>query len=160
MVWTGLLLGFYMFLHKSNLVPDTMDGFDGEHQFCRGDLNLLGPDKTMMVEIRWSKTIQHREKILRVPVLPAKNKAICPVFWVHYMVQKIPAQTGEPVLTLVCGNNRLALSANQLIYRFRKWLILIGEEPSIFSLHSLRRGGATFAYQSNMETEMIKLMGD
>ena len=26
--WTALLLGFYMFLRKSNLVPDTMDGFD------------------------------------------------------------------------------------------------------------------------------------
>ena len=32
-VWTGLLLGFYKFLRKSYLVPDTMDNFDKEHQF-------------------------------------------------------------------------------------------------------------------------------
>ena len=32
--------------------------------------------------------------------------------------------------------------------------------PAVFSLYSLRRGGATFAYQSNIEAEMIKLMGD
>ena len=32
--WTGLLLGFYMFLRKSNLVPDTMEMFNGEQQFC------------------------------------------------------------------------------------------------------------------------------
>ena len=37
---------------------------------------------------------------------------------------------------------------------------MIGEDPSIFTLHSLHRGGTTFAYQSNMEGEMIKLMGD
>ena len=94
----------------------------------------------MMVEIRWSKTIQHKEKILRVPVLPAKNKAVCPVFWMHYMISKVPASAEQPVLALALGRSRLALSANQLIYRFRKWLTLIGKEPSVFSLHSLRRG--------------------
>ena len=69
--WTGLLLGFYMFLRKSNLVPDTMETFDMQQQFCRADINLLGLDKAMMCEIRWSKTIQHKQKILRLPVLPA-----------------------------------------------------------------------------------------
>ena len=33
-------------------------------------------------------------------------------------------------------------------------------DASLFSLHSIRRGGATFAYQSNMEGEMIQLLGD
>ena len=78
--WTATLLGFYLFLRKSNLVPDTMDTYNVEQQFCRGDINLLGMDKAMMIEIRWSKTIQHKQKILRLPVLPAHNKAVCPVF--------------------------------------------------------------------------------
>ena len=144
--WTGLLLGFYMFLRKSNLVPDTMESFDKDQQFCRSDINLLGLDKAMMCEIRWSKMIQHKQKILRLPVLPAKNKAICPVFWVHYMIATVPAQPHHPVLALAGNGRTWALSANQLIYRFRKWLILIGQDPTIYSLHSLRRGGATFAY--------------
>ena len=140
--WTALLLGFYMFLRKSNLVPDTMTTFDGTQQFCRSDINLLGIDKAMMCEIRWSKTIQHKQKVLRLPVLPAKNKVICPVFWVHYMISRIPAKPDDPVFTLLSGETTLALSANQLIYRLRKWLILVGEEPTTYSLHSLRRGGA------------------
>ena len=104
-----------------------------------------------MVEIRWSKTIQHREKILRLPVLPASNKAVCPVFWTHYMVNKIKAGPRQPVLALRDKGEVLSLSANQLIYRLRKWLLLIGENATLYSLHSLRRGGATFAYQANME---------
>ena len=76
------------------------------------------------------------------------------------MINQIPVAPQEPVLALKVAGKVLALSANQLIYRLRKWLILIGAEPSIYSLHSLRRGGATFAYQSNMEGEMIKLLGD
>ena len=158
--WMGLLLGFYMFLHKSSLVPDTMDGFDREQQFCRSDINLLGIDQAMMFEIRWSKTIQHKQKILRLPILPAKNKTICPVFWVHYMINTVKAGLQDPVLALSVGPRVLALSANQLIYRFRKWLLLIGQDPTVFSLHSLRRGGVTFAYQADMEGEMIKLLGD
>ena len=31
--WTATLLGFYMFLRKSNLVPDAMDKFQPLHQF-------------------------------------------------------------------------------------------------------------------------------
>ena len=158
--WTALLLGFYMFLRRSNLVPDTMDSFDKEQQFCRGDINLLGLEQPMMVEIRWSKTIQFKQRILRLPVLPAANKIICPVFWMYHMISKIPALPQDLVLTIRTGKDKVALSANQLSYRFKKWLLLIGEDPSIFSLHSLHRGGVTFAYQSNLEGEMIKLMGD
>ena len=54
---TGTLLGFYMFLRKSNLVPDTMETFNPEHQFRRADLNLVSPHLAMMFKIRWSKTI-------------------------------------------------------------------------------------------------------
>ena len=159
-VWTALLLGFYMFLRKSNLIPDTMETFNKAEQFCRSDISLLGLDKAMMIDIRWSKTIQYKQKILRVPVLPAKNKAICPVFWMHVMTALVPAVHDQSAFSLRLGGRQLALSANQLIYRFRKWLLLIGQEPVKFSLHSLRRGGATFVYQSDIETEMIKLLGD
>ena len=55
---------------------------------------------------------------------------------------------------------KLALSANQLIYRLRKWLTLLGNiEPEIYTLHSLHRGGATFAYRCNIEAEMIRTLG-
>ena len=158
--WVGTLLGFYMFLQKSNLVPDTMDNFNPKQQFRRVDMNLLGLDKVMMFEVRWSKTIQYKQKILRLPVLPTRDKSICPVFWVHQMVARIPGEPGDPVLMVTANGTKMALSANQLIYRIRKWLLLLREEATAYSLHSLRQGSATFAYQSNMEGEMIKLLGD
>ena len=157
--WTATLLGFYMFLRKSNLVPEAMDKFDPVQQFTRADVNLLGLDLAMMCEVRWTKTIQFKQKILRFPILPAKNKAICPVFWVHRMVLDNPGQPQDPLFLIHTPVIKLSLSANQLIYRIRKWLKLIGEQEMAFSLHSLRRGGATFAYQSDMEGEMIKSLG-
>ena len=131
--WVALLMGFYMFLRKSNLVPDTMDTFNGQYQFRRADVNLMGLDKAMMFEIRCSRTIQYRQKVLRLPVLPAKNRAICPVFWVHLLVNLVPGESQDPLLLITNGNQKLALSANQLLYRLRKWLILIGQDPTIYT---------------------------
>ena len=94
----------------------------------------------MMFKIRWTKTIQFRQKVLRVPVLPAKNKAICPVFWTHKMLDN-PGQPEDPLFLIKTPIQCLLLSANQLIYRLRKWLKLLGEDDMAYSLHSLRRGG-------------------
>ena len=158
--WVATLLGFYMFMRRSNLVPDSVDNYNIKEQFCRGDLNLTGLETAMMTEVRWSKTLQFREKVLRFPVLPASNKAICPVFWTHHMVNRIPAKPTDPAFTIKVNGETLALSANQLIYRIRKWITLVGEvDPNIYSLHSLRRGGATFAYRCNIEAEMIRTLG-
>ena len=128
--WVATLIGFTMFLRKSNLVPDTMDEFNPTMQFRR------------------------------LPVLPVNNKAICPVIWTHYMFNKIPASPQEPAFTIWSKGQKTALSANQLIARIRKWLALIKLPDKDYSLHSLRRGGAMFAHQCNIEGDMIKLLGN
>ena len=141
LAWTALLLGFYMFLRKSNLVPEAMDKFDALHQFRWMDINLLGLDQAMMCEVRWTKTMQTKVKTLRFPVLPAKNKSICLVFWVHKMIQENLGKPLEPLFLIMTPEQALSLSANQLIYRMRKWLKLIGEHEMDYTLHSLCRGG-------------------
>ena len=157
--WTAALIGFYMFLRKSNLAPDAMDKFEPACQFRRSDVNWVALDKAMMIEVRWTKTLHFRQKILRFPVLPTDNKSICPVFWVYKMLRDNPGEPQDPLFLINAPGGKLCLSANQLIYRLQKWLKLIGEDDMAFSLHSLRWGGATFAYQVDLEGEMIKMMG-
>ena len=158
--WVATLVGFTMFLRKSNLVPDTRIEFDPTKQFRRQDLNLTGPTSAMMAEIMWAKNLQFKQKVLRIPLLPVDNKAICPVIWVHFMMQEVPALAHDPAFTIYVKGEKMALSANQLVARIRKWLKLIKENEDEYSLHSLRRGGATFAYQCNIEGEMIKRLGN
>ena len=136
--WTALFLRLYMFLRKSNMVPDTMTIFNKQQQFCKGDINLLGLDKAIMVKIRWSKTIQISRKFSGYQYYQQTTKQYthCSA---HYMVNTIAAKLHEPAFSLIGPTQSLALSYNQLIYRFRKWLKLINQDPSIFSLYSLRR---------------------
>ena len=94
------MVRFTMFLRKSNLVPDTMITFNPNMQFRRRDFNLTGPMSVMMAEITWAKNLQFKQKILRIPVLPTHNKAICPFMWVHYMFQQILAQPDDAAFTI------------------------------------------------------------
>ena len=158
--WVAVLLGFTMFMRKSNLVPESKDKFDGEQQFKRSDINIIHPFKVMMGEVRWSKTNQFKKRILRVPILATTNKAICPVMWTHYMINTIRAEPQDPLFTIFSEGQKKALSASMLLTRLRRWLTLIKEEAEAYSLHSLRRGGATFAYQCKIEDRMIQLLGD
>ena len=136
--WVATLVGFTMFLRKSNLVPEAMDKFEPNHQFMRMDIHLTSPLEPMMCNLRWTKTIQFKQKILRLPVLPVENKKICPVLWMHYMINTIPASPTDPAFTIYYKGNKAALSANQLINRIRKWLKLLKEPEDNYSLHLLR----------------------
>ena len=158
--WVATLVGFTMFLWKSNLVPDTMVTFDPAKQFRRKNFNVTSPLTVKMAEITWAKNLQFKQKILRIPVLPVENKVICPVMWMHHMMQQVPGLPEDPAFTVWVYGQKMALSANQLVARIRSWLKLIKEDDSQYSLHSLRRGGTTFAYQCNIEAEMIKKLGN
>ena len=49
--WVATLVGFTLFLRRSNLVPEAMDKFDPEKQFCRKDFNIIDPTTVMMAEV-------------------------------------------------------------------------------------------------------------
>ena len=136
--WVATLIGFTMFLRKSNLAPDSMDAFNPKMQFRRKDFNSTGPLSVLMAEITWAKNLQFKQRILRIPILPTINKTICPVMWMHFMMQLIPATPEDPAFTIYMDGEKTALSANQLLARLRKWLKLIKEQEELYSLHSLR----------------------
>ena len=139
--WVCTLVGFTMFIRRSNLAPESMEKFQPDHQFMRSDIHIISPLQPILMDLRWTKTIQFKQKILRLPILPVDNKRICPVMWLHYMIHTIPAEPQDPAFTIYYKGAKTALSANQLLCRLRKWLKLIKEPEEKYSLHSLRWGG-------------------
>ena len=159
--YVALLVGFYLFLRKSNMVPEAMtgkNGFNGDHQFRRSDIRLS--DKAVLMDIRWSKTLQYKQKVLKVPLLPADNQNICPVYWMNRMVEWIHASSESSTFSVPTKNGLRPLSAPQLNKCMKKWLKAGGEDPEGYSLHSLRRGGATWAAECNIEERALKLLGN
>ena len=70
--YVALLIGFYLFLCKSNQVPDMLHGFNGKEQLTRQDVWQHG--KLTMFDIKWSKANQYRQRNLLLPLIPTRNK--------------------------------------------------------------------------------------
>ena len=133
---------FTCLLRKSNaLGPDS--GFDPSKHLRRRDITFSAG--CMLVSIRWSKTIQfkQRHQLLKVPRLP--HNILCPVQAVFLAFKR--TQSARP-------------DGPAFVRRIRQCLTLCGEEAHQYASHSFRRGGATSAYLAGVSGETIKVLGD
>lgn len=152
------LVGFFLFLRASNMVPPTRAEFDAEKQLTRQDFRM-GQD-AIVVDIKWSKTIQFKQKLLQVPLLPVADEDICPVFWVQKVFRLIPAGPLDPAFGIPDKGKITVLSYSQLNTRLQRWLGRLGLPRSYLTPHSMRHGGATYAGRVNICAEAVKLIGD
>ena len=136
--WVGTLLGFYMFLRKMNLFPDTLDGFSPSIQLGRCNLYQIGD--MFLVRVYHTKTIQYMERRLDIPILPNPDLRICPVYWLKHMLQQVPGCPKDPVPGRLVGGKVVPLTYVQWTKVFRGWLAKAGYQDSLYSSHSLRRG--------------------
>ena len=157
-VWVAILLGFYSFFRKSNLVPDTSKTFDPWKQLCCK--NIYRWAYMYVLRVFWAKNIQFRKRELIIPLVPNPDKRICPVFWLSYMLIVVPASADDPALSVPAGDSNIALSYNQLTRWFKVWVQECGYNSKHFSSHSLCRGGASWAAHCGLPAHVIRLMGD
>ena len=94
----AMLVGFYLLLRKSNLVPDSSISFNPNEQLTRADVLMAG--WMVLINIRWSKTIQYKQKEILMPLIPAPCRAICPIYWVRYIMKMFPTDPNHYSVTI------------------------------------------------------------
>ena len=156
--WVAVLVGFCLILRVSNLGPVSRNKFDPDKNFVRGDLQYKQGFYTLSVH--WSKTIQYKNKVLEAPLVPAKNKAICPQHWVTKMIKLIPAHEAEPLFLVRSRKGRSALTSNQVRRLLKKWCQAAGLDHQKLTPRCLRRGGLNWGHQAKLTGEALKLLGD
>ena len=156
--WVTILVGFFMYLRKSNLVPIKRQ-YDHLHQLSRADIRYH--DDVLAAEIKWSKTNQYGEDRLRVPIFRYDDSPICPVAWILYMVNRIPAQGYHNLFSFHDTHGDLVpVTYRDLTVQLRYWLEEIGiADTHRYSSHSLRRGGTTHAFNSRVPEHTIQQLG-
>ena len=96
--WCCFLFSFFLMSRKSNMVPDSVSGFDSSKQLCRKNI-ILGGDY-LKVQIFWSKTIQFGERFLEIPLVRIHNSPLCPVQAFFNMSKLVPASESDPAFLL------------------------------------------------------------
>lgn len=157
-LWCCFVLSFFLFARKSNMVPPSRFSFDGKKHLRRGD--VLQCQAGLLVHFKWSKTIQHGERRLLIPLAANSDSPLCPRKAFLNMCRVVPAAKSGPAFLVPGESGLVTLTHTSLVTYLRQVLQKVGFNPRAFSGHSFRRGGATWAFKCGVPGELIRLHGD
>ena len=157
-MWCLCLSSFYTLARKSNMVPSSPGKFDPTMQLCRSDVRV--GSNGVIFTFKWTKTVQFGQRVLQIPVIAMPQSKLCVLNAFLNMVRLTPAARSDPAFLLPSASGLKPVSY-PFFQKFIKTAIsAIGLDPSGFSSHSFRRGGANLAFRSNVPSELIKVQGD
>lgn len=153
----ALLFGFFGFLRRSNLAPGNT--FDRSRHTCRGDVLEAGGRLALL--LKWTKTLQNRDKAFLVPLPTIPNHSLCPLAAYRRMCVDIPTTDENQPLFMVrtASGSPQPLTDSHLARMFKNLLTAAGYNHQQYSLHSLRSGGASASFKANTDPLYIQRHG-
>ena len=134
-----ILVGFFAFLRKANLCPNSVAQFNTQFHLSRGAIKFT--DYGALISVFGSKVIQFKEKVLEIPLIKHTSaSSVCPVKALKKHFDRFPAPAHSPAFL---RDNGQAITHRNISEFLKKKLKLLGIEEDKISMHSLRRGGAT-----------------
>lgn len=151
----AVIIMYFLFLRQSNVAPRNKSSFDAQRHLLRSDV-LLRHD-SIVVAVKWSKSRQGViASSLAAPALP--GAVTCPLQAYRRMVQHAPTTRSPQALVSFRDSTPLPIS-----YVSKAWaraLKHLGIPSKAYTLHSLRRGGATEASNLGASIQDIRQHGD
>lgn len=154
----AVLFGFFSFARKANLVPPSAAGFDANKHLCRG--SFLFTSWGVVVKFAYTKTIQCYERVLYVPVYANKHPVLCAVKALKLHFAKFPAKEDDPAFYISSQGESIPLTHHTLVKGLKDALAKTNYNPDLYSGHSMRRGGSSFAHEIGIDLPLIQSIGD
>ena len=152
----AILTSFFSFLRISNLVPHSMSSFDHMKQLARADV-IFAPGAHILV--KWSKTLQYRNKIRIIKIPSLGSSSICPVAALQAILKLYSGSPNSPLFQVKCSSRWVPLTDTRLRKFMGKLILTLGWAHKNLTFHSLRRSGATWAFNSNIPLHHIQSHG-
>ena len=157
--WAASLVMFFGLLRKSNVLAPSLNGFDAAKHLRRCDFTPRSWG--LEVTIRWSKTIQYRERSLSIPLPILPDHPLCPTSAIlRYFKVTYGAPPEGPAFTVPSGDTFHPLTYPSFVKTLRSILLKLGLSPSHYAGHSFRRGGASWALEAGLSGDVIQILGD
>ena len=157
----AILMSFYGFLRQSNIAPRSTIAFDPRRNTCRQDIFITPPG--MVVLLKWTKTSQDSNTyhLIPLPEIPSSN--LCPVRAYKQMIKLLPTTSpDQPLLVLPTPDTLqryMPVTIRWLADMLDICLQELNLDSNLYSLHSLRRGGATASFRLGVNYMHIKRHG-
>jgi hypothetical protein len=159
-VWVAMLIGFFAFLRKSHLCTQSASLTWAAALLLRKHVILVPSKYCILVVVTCSKTVQFQQRTHTIVIQGLPGHVLDPYFWVSKYFEVVPAAAEAPAFGYMVGEEYYPLTYGVFLATL-KWLIsAAGFKPELYAGHSLRRGGATFAYQCGVNPLFIRIQGD
>ena len=138
-LWAACLVAFFSFFRKSNLLVKSITSFDSNLHLCRRDATFT--EDGVSLAVRWSKTIQYRQRILHIPLPRIPGSPLCPAQTLILALRLCNSPPSAPLFTYPTRKGWLPLTVQVFQDKLHKYLGMLNLNPSDYSGHSFRRGG-------------------
>ena len=159
--WAICLVSFFGMLRKSHLLASSAQQFDPAKQLLTSDLELL--PWGALITLRWSKTIQFRERVVQLPLPLIPNSPLCPIVAIQRALSfTVNAPSPSPAFMWFDPSSlsHKIFTYSLFLKRLRRVLDALGLPFRDYACHSFRRGGASFAFRAGLPIDLIKILGD
>lgn len=151
----AVLIMYFLFLRQSNVCPRNKSAYDPTRHLTRSD--IIVRHDAVILALKWSKSRQGTQaSSLAAPALPGAPS--CPRQAYVTMIRYAPTRHASQALISFPDGTPLPIS-----YMRKAWtdaMNRLGITNNAYTLHSLRRGGATDAYAAGASIQEIRQHGD
>ena len=138
------LTAFYSFLRLSNLVPHSIGTFSALEQLAKGDVFFAPPGLHILV--KWSKTLQSRNKVVILKLPSISDTVICPVFHIKQLLKSVPGGQDAPLFQVLCYGRWVPLTDTRVRKHLKDVLMSLNLHNRGIIFHTFRKSGASLAF--------------
>ena len=156
-LWCSYLVTFYCLFRKSNSVPKSCKNFDVKRTLLRKHVRVDSDNNMVFVHVTFSKTIQFGQRELVIPIPGNDDEAMDPVRHLRALFLMCPCPAESPAFSYTKDK---CITYTGFTTSLKQLLKKAGYDPSLYSGHSFRRGGATLLYRLGASILQIQASGD
>ena len=155
-LWCGFLVAFYSLFRKANVVPKDSN-FDPACILTRSDIEVDEVGRRVLIYVSFSKTNQFMKKCHVIPIPANSDPALDLYRHIKRLYSLVDIPEDAPAFSYT--KNKFI---NHRVYtmRLKQLLTKAGLDPTMYSGHSFRRGGASYLYSIGGTTLMVQVLGD
>lgn len=155
-LWCCFLVTFYCLLRKANSVPEGQD-FNVEQILARKHVRFDHQSKMVLIFVGWSKTNQFGNRDLVVPIPSNSDPALDLYRHMNHLFGMVQVPGWRPAFSF---SDNGFVTYSSFTSRLKTLLMAAGIDPSKYSGHSFRRGGATYLHSLGATPLEIQASGD
>lgn len=158
-IWCAFVFAFFMMARKSSIAPKSVLSFDPTKYLCRKDIRLTSYG--LEAQLKFSKTNQFGDKNIILPMFELQDSPICPIRAFKLMCKLVPAPPDAPAFCYLQKGSIIPIHA-PMLDTYLKRLLKTAEisNSECLTMHSFRRGGASFYFSSGVPGEIVQLFGN